>query len=143
MTDPGLLAAQEALVRAITAGGPLPPGFDEGDVHAAALSILRKRAGEVARSWPALAESYGSDWSDTFVAWAADRPTQGSIRDAWDFARAHSAELDPAASRELLFTEMRWHYDGKSEPRPRRFAVRLIRRGIAVQLRGRVRAVSL
>jgi hypothetical protein len=142
VTDSQLLAAQEALVRAITAGGPLPPGFDEGGVRAAAISILRKRAGEVARAWPALAASYGTGWPDAFVAWAADRPTQGSIRDAWDFARAHSSELDAAASRELALTEMRWHYDGKGEPRPRRFAVRLIGKGLAIQVRGRVRVIG-
>jgi len=142
MSDPGLAAAQEALVQAITAGGPLPPGFDEGGVRAAARSILLKRAGEVGRAWPVLAESYGTEWQETFVAWAADRPTRGSIRDAWDFARAHRSELSPSAARELTFTEMRWHYDGDDEPRPRRFAVRLVRTGLAVQLRGRVRFVG-
>ncbi|GAA3985734.1 hypothetical protein GCM10023085_79880 [Actinomadura viridis] len=137
--DAGLAAAQEALVRAMAAGGPLPEGFDAGAVGAAARSILSKRAGDVARAWPELARSYGTGWTRTFAGWAAGRPTRGSIRDAWDFARAHRDELSPGAVRELAFTEARWSYDGRSDPRRRRFAVRRVPGGVLVQVLGRIR----
>ncbi|WP_225993811.1 hypothetical protein [Actinomadura rudentiformis] len=137
-----LAAAQEALVRAMTAGGPLPPGFDEAGVQVAARAILRKRAGEVARAWPALAASYGRDWPETFARWAAERPTNGSIRDAWDFARAHKESLDRNAALELALTETRFHYDGESPPRPRRMAVRRVPGGVAFQLNGRARVIG-
>ncbi|QKW35178.1 hypothetical protein HUT06_14980 [Actinomadura sp. NAK00032] len=137
--DPALAAAQEALVRAMAAGGPLPDGFDPGAVGAAARGILLKRAGEAARAWPALAASYGTSWRDAFTAWAAERPTRGSLRDGWDFARAHRGELDADAARELALAEVRWSYDGESPPRPRRAAVRRAPGGVAVRVRGYVR----
>ncbi|MEU5881698.1 hypothetical protein [Spirillospora sp. NPDC047279] len=140
--DPALAAAQEALVRAMTAGGEVPPGFDGDAVRAAARGILRKRAGEVARAWPMLAASYGPAWADTFAGWAAERPTNGSMRDAWDFARAHRESLPRAALIELALTEARHAYDGESAPRPRRAAVRRVPGGVAVQLRGRTRVMA-
>ncbi|GAA1586830.1 hypothetical protein GCM10009678_81700 [Actinomadura kijaniata] len=141
--DPGgtaeLAARQEALVRAMTAGGPLPPGFDAAAVRAAADAILRKRAGEVARAWPALAACYGDRWRAAFTAWAAERPTRGSFRDSWDFARAHRDELSPAVALELALRETRWDYDGTGEPRLRKAAFRRVPGGFAVQVRGRLR----
>ncbi|GLW63041.1 hypothetical protein Arub01_12850 [Actinomadura rubrobrunea] len=136
--DPALAAAQEALVRAMTAGAPVPDGFDAAAVRAAAEGILRKRAGEVARAWPALAASYGADWPRAFAAWAAERPTRGSFRDGWDFARAHRDELSPEAALRLALVEAGWAYDGNGEPRRRRAAVRRVPGGVAVQLLGRV-----
>ncbi|MFI0407158.1 hypothetical protein [Actinomadura sp. 3N508] len=139
--DAGLAAAQEALIRAMTAGGAMPEGFDAEAVRAAAHGILLKRAGEVARAWPALAGSYGASWTKAFAAWAAERPTQGSLRDGWDFARAHDV-LEPDAARELALAETRWTYDGASPPRPRKAALRRVPGGVAVQVRGRVRAIG-
>ncbi|MGI5168694.1 hypothetical protein ACQEU3_30535 [Spirillospora sp. CA-253888] len=136
--DAGLAAAQEALVRHMAAGGPLPPGFDAGAVHAAAVGVLRKRAGQAARAWPGLADAYGPRWTEDFTAWAARRPTRGSTRDAWDFARARRAELSPAAAWELALAETRWSYDGEAAPRRRVVAVRRVPGGCAVQVRGRV-----
>lgn len=140
--DPGLAAAQEALVLAMTSGGPVPDGFDAGAVRAAARGILLKRAGEVARAWPALAASYGVSWQAAFTGWAAGRPTRGSLRDGWDFAREHGDGLDRAAARELALAEVRWSYDGGSPPRPRRAALRRTPGGVAVQARGRIRVIG-
>jgi hypothetical protein len=137
--DPGLAAAQAALVRALTSGGPLPDGFDAGAVEAAARGILLKRAGEAARAWPALAASYGTSWRAAFTGWAAARPTHGSLRDGWDFARAHRGDLAGDAARELALAEVRWSYDGDSPPRPRRLAVRRTPGGVAVRVRGYTR----
>ncbi|GGP90958.1 hypothetical protein BKA00_000611 [Actinomadura coerulea] len=137
--DARLAAAQEALVRAMTAGGPMPEGFDAEAVRAAAHGILLKRAGEVARAWPALAASYGTSWKAVFAAWAAERPTRGSFRDGWDFARGNRDRLAGEAARELALAEARWSYDGQAPPRPRRAAARRVPGGAAVAFRGRVR----
>ncbi|MBA9006640.1 hypothetical protein [Thermomonospora cellulosilytica] len=137
-----LAAAQEALVAALVAGGPVPPGFDPALVGAASRALLRKRAGEVARTWPALAASFGPRWAERFARWAEGRPPRGSWRDGWDFARAHRDTLDPAATRELALAEARWCYDGTGEPRPRRFALRRIPgAGVAVVVSGRPQTV--
>jgi hypothetical protein len=137
--DPGLAAAQQALVLALTSGGPLPDGFDAAAVAAAAHGILLKRVGEAARAWPALAASYGTSWREVFTGWAAERPTRGSFRDGWDFARAHRRDLGADAARELALAEVRWSYDGESPPRPRRLAARRTPGGVAVLVRGYVR----
>ncbi|SEF47196.1 hypothetical protein SAMN04489712_101124 [Thermomonospora echinospora] len=136
-----LAAAQRALVAALVAGGPLPPGFDAERVGAAARALLRKRAGEVARAWPVLAAAYGPQWAREFGRWASGRPTRGSWRDGWDFARAHRDSLPPAAVCELVLTEARWAYDGRDDPRPRRFGVRRIPGGLVLIAFGRVRTV--
>ncbi|GHJ44798.1 hypothetical protein Cs7R123_21400 [Catellatospora sp. TT07R-123] len=114
-----LARRQEELVRALVGGGALPDGFVARDVTATRDALLRKRAGEVARVWPLLAASAGPGrWAATFGAWAAGRPPQGSLRDGWDYARAHPP-VGPAAL-ELAERELLWSYDSSSAPRPRR-----------------------
>ncbi|GIF77542.1 hypothetical protein [Asanoa siamensis] len=116
MTD--LASRQAALVRALTSGAPVPPGFDARLVGVARQALLRKRAGEVARAWPMLAASYGEDWRSEFAAWAAARPTNGSLRDGWDLARS-AAPRSGAAAAELAAREATWRYDGQGAPVPR------------------------
>ncbi|MBE1535171.1 hypothetical protein [Actinomadura algeriensis] len=140
--DADLAAAQEALVRAMAAGGPMPPGFDADAVRAAARSVLRKRAAEVAHAWPALAASYGTSWRAAFAAWAAARPTRGSARDGRDFARAHRHELTPGAARELALAEVRWSYGGEGAPRRRAAGVRRVPGGLAIAVLGRARTLA-
>ncbi|TDC78085.1 hypothetical protein E1285_37905 [Actinomadura sp. 7K507] len=123
----------------MTADGPVPDGFDAGAVRAAARGILLKRAGEVARAWPALAGSYGTSWKAVFAGWAAGRPTRGSFRDGWDFARAHRHDLTADAATELALAEVRWAHAGDSPPRPRKAAVRRVPGGAAVHVGGRTR----
>ena len=133
---------QAELVGALTAGRPVPDGFDVSLVEAARVALLRKRAGEVARQWPALATGLGGGWARQFGEWAAARPTQGSSRDGWDFARALLARgaLPPAAAEELAAHEAASRYDGASAPRPRRApAMRFTAGAVAFQLAGRVR----
>jgi hypothetical protein len=112
---------QEALVAALVAGAPLPPGFDPGRVAAARQALLRKRAGEVAAAWPALAAGLGPQWTVEFGGWARDRAPNGALRDGWDLARALSAtgRLPEGARAELRSRERRWRYDGTGAPRPR------------------------
>lgn len=115
-----LAAQQQALVAALVAGAALPAGFDAEAVQAATSALRRKRAGEVARTWPFLAASYGDAWVPAFAAWAADRPPNGSLRDGWDFARSALPSLRPLALEELSSRERAFTYDGASPPVPRR-----------------------
>ncbi|MEV4492147.1 hypothetical protein AB0K04_18775 [Micromonospora coxensis] len=137
-----LAARQAALVAALVAGAPTPPGFAAAPVAAARAALLRKRAGDVARHWPLLAAGLGDTWWETFRAWAADRPTNGSLRDGWDLARDLRARdaLPPLGAEELAAREAATRYDGRTTPRPRRLPA-VVRAGgaVAVQLAGRVR----
>lgn len=120
----GLARRQAELVAALVAGAELPPGFDADDVGRARRALLRKRSGEVAGAWPVLAASFGPQWMKVFAGWAGGRPTNGSFRDGWDFARhlAGTGALPAAAEDELAEREGTWRYDGRSAPAPRRLA---------------------
>ncbi|MFJ6196523.1 hypothetical protein [Micromonospora sp. NPDC092111] len=147
--DPGpsgprddLAARQAALVAALVAGAPTPPGFAPGPVDAARAALLRKRAGDVARHWPLLAAGLGDAWWGTFRDWAAHRPTAGSLRDGWDLARdlRDRDTLPPLGAEELAVREATGRYDGRNPPRRRRLpAVARTGGAVAVQLAGRVR----
>jgi hypothetical protein len=139
-----LAERQAELVAALTAGSPVPEGFDARGVEAARVALLRKRAGEVARQWPLLAAAIGAGWTRDFARWAARRPTQGSLRDGWDFARDLAARgaLPAAAGAELAAREATWCYDGTSTPRVRRGpALRRAAGSAVLQIAGRVRVV--
>jgi hypothetical protein len=94
---------QEALVAALVAGGPVPPGFDAARVAAARDALLRKRSGEVAAVWPRLAASLGPQWTVEFGRWAAGRPPNGALHDGLEFARelAAAGRLPEMARDEL------------------------------------------
>ncbi|MCW3843052.1 hypothetical protein ONA70_23410 [Micromonospora yasonensis] len=137
-----LAARQAALVAALVAGGPLPPGFAPAPVAAARRALLRKRAGDVARHWPLLAAGLGAEWPATFAGWAAGRPTNGSLRDGWDLARElrNRGALPPLGAEELATRDATGRYDGRTAPRPRRLpAVARAGGAVAVQVAGRVR----
>ncbi|MEU9510635.1 hypothetical protein AB0D32_30640 [Micromonospora sp. NPDC048170] len=141
MSD-GLAERQAALVAALVAGGPVPPGFDPAALAAAGTALLRKRAGEVARHWPLLAAALGPQWPATFAQWAAGRPTGGSLRDGWDLARdlRDRGSLPPLGAEELATREATDRYDGHGPPRPRRLPGWGRAGGaVAIQVAGRVR----
>ncbi|MET7423887.1 hypothetical protein [Dactylosporangium sp. NPDC005555] len=118
-TGRSLADQQRALVEALVAGGDVPPGFAAAGVRATRIALRRKRAGEVARTWPFLAASFGDSWTATFAAWADGRPPQGSLRDGWDFARSAGDTLPPLAREELAGREAAFTYDGHRAPVPR------------------------
>ena len=139
-----LAERQAELVAALTGGAAVPPGFDARLVEAARVALLRKRAGEVARQWPDLVHALGAGWYRQWSAWAATRPTRGSLRDGWDLARELAArrELPAAAGAELAAREASLVYDGETSPRPRRMpAVRGAAGSMVVQIAGRVRVL--
>lgn len=134
---------QAAVVAALVAGAPAPPGFDTHRVRATAAALLRKRTGEVAAAWPALAASLGTDWSASFGAWAAGRPPAGALRDGWDFARS-LPRLPVLGAQELAVRELTWRYDGAGAPRRRRGpALRRAAGAVFVQVAGRVCRLTL
>jgi hypothetical protein len=133
----GLAERQLALVNALVIGAPVSSGFDAGLVMAARNALLSKRAGEVARMWPMLAASFGPSWPTAFTSWAASRPTQGSLRDGWDFAR--SVPLTDAAAAELAQREAHFRYDGRSVPRHRSGPMAALRSQWLRLSKGRVR----
>lgn len=139
----GSLADRQAgLIAALTAGAPVPEGFDGRLVEVARVALLRKRAGEVAKQWPLLAAGLGGGWMREFAGWAGARPTRGALRDGWDLARdlAGREALPGIAGEELAAREATMAYDGLSAPRPRRApALRRAGGAVALQIAGTVR----
>jgi len=134
-----LASRQAAVVAALVADAPVPPGFSADLVRATRAALLRKRAGEVAHVWPLLAASLGPQWTAKFAEWAGGRAPNGSLRDGWDFARSLGSSLGPLASAELAMREAGWRYDGTRAPRRRRFpAVATVNGARAIQLFGRI-----
>lgn len=127
-----LAERQAELVRALVAGEPPPAGFDPRLVGAARTALLRKRAGEVTRAWPALAAH-----TTAFLAWAESTPTLGSWRDGWEFARAHRDGLDETARTALAVVECMWVY-GRDPRRRKGPVVRFVPGGAVLGLAGRV-----
>lgn len=139
-----LAASQTALVAALVAGAPDPPGFATRQLAATRRALLRKRAGAAAAAWPLLAASLGADWLPTFTEHARGRDTVGALRDGWDLARALAGhgELGDGAAVELAEREVTMRYDGRRPPRRRRWPVARRAGGVLLwQLRGRVRQV--
>lgn len=132
MSESRLARQQAELVAALVAGGPLPPGFDDHRVAVARTALSGKRAGEVARAWPLLAAGLADRWSGLFAEWASGRPTNGSLRDGWDFARelACDGRLPSLGRAELDAREVALSYGGTRSPRARRLPTLRIRRGL-------------
>lgn len=118
MTTPeeaGLAAArarlaerQEALLTALVAGGPVPPGFDEAQVHAQALGLARKRRDTTAKVAPELARLLGPRFGPLFLAYARRHPQAGGYRaDARAFAAWAVANTSAYGAGEGLGPEQR------------------------------------
>jgi len=115
-----LAERQAALVAALVAGAPDPPGFDPARLAVARRALLRKRAGEAAKHWPVLAASLGPRWSTVFAVHHVGREPVGGLRDGWYLARALRPDLTADAAAELRDREAIWRYDGAGPPRLRR-----------------------
>ncbi|MFF8710683.1 DUF692 domain-containing protein [Streptomyces sp. NPDC015184] len=121
-----LAGAQSALLRALVAGDPAPPGFDAHRLGVQSRALAAKRAGVVAKVAPELPEILGAGYRPAFLAYAGSRPmSAGYRRDALDFAESlliAGRPADDAARRELTH----WWQD-RAAPRPPRRTTRLIR----------------
>ncbi|MEU7142043.1 hypothetical protein ABZ942_21510 [Nocardia sp. NPDC046473] len=107
-SDADVLAErQAALVRALVAGSPVPHGFDTEAVAAAARALLHKRAGEVARRCPLLVHACGEDFTERFIAWAADKPKTSTASDATAFAEYAGIALRTSGPSRMSFLRRR------------------------------------
>jgi hypothetical protein len=86
----------ERVVRALVAGGPLPPGFDAPRIELTRESLLRKRARGVAGHWPALGATPG--FQRRFIEWAGSRPPESGHAEGLAFGQHLGRDL-PAAAR--------------------------------------------
>jgi hypothetical protein len=81
-----LAARENELVQALH-GGPTPTGLDAAMIALARAGIVRKRARQVARAFPALARDLGRDYEDAFGEFASANPPQdgGALADGLAF----------------------------------------------------------
>lgn len=136
-----LARAQAALVAALTGTGPTPAGFDAGRLEVARKALLRKRSGEVAKSWPLLRAALGARFLPAFSSWAADRPTTGGWRDGFAFAGYldQRQELPAAARPEWQRRRLQWSVDRTGTVSRRRMPAVAVADGrVLVQIGGRV-----
>ncbi|MFI6685807.1 DUF692 domain-containing protein [Streptomyces sp. NPDC050485] len=83
-----LALSQAALLSSLTAGTPVPAGFDGRRVRVQARMLAGKRADVVAKVAPELPRILGGGYREAFLAYAKSRPMHGGYRqDALDFAR--------------------------------------------------------
>ena len=87
-------------------GGPAPPGLDADMIALARAGIVRKRARQAARAFPALARDVGPDYDDAFAAFAAAHPPAdgGALADGLAFGGiiAHDRGLSDDAKLERM-----------------------------------------
>ncbi len=84
-----LAHAQHALLSALVADAPPPPGFDPQRLRVQQQALLGKRADVVAKVEPELPEILGADFRRLFLTYARGRPmSDGYRQDALDFAEA-------------------------------------------------------
>jgi hypothetical protein len=107
-----LARQQQALLRALVAGGPAPAGFSGAQVARAARALANKRRREAARAWPALARALGARFNERFAAFAAAVPPPaegGPLVDGRGFARTLAAsERTDELRLALLAFDLRW-----------------------------------
>lgn len=140
-TSGELERAQAALVAALTGTGPMPSGFDTVRLAVAQKALLRKRSGEVAKSWPELRAALGNRFLPTFGAWAADRPTAGGWRDGFAFAGYldERHELPAGARAEWQRRRLQWSVGRTGEVRRRKLpAMAVVDGQLLVQVGGRI-----
>lgn len=77
-----LMEQQTALLAALVAGGPTPPGFDPERVRVQARALAGKRRDSALRAVPELATSLGERWPREFFEWALvhPKPAEGGTR---------------------------------------------------------------
>lgn len=119
--DPGGLDAaraalarrQEALLTALVAGGPVPPGFDPAQVRAQSLGLAAKRRDTTAKVAPELPRLLGRQYGPLFLAYARTHPQTGGYRAdarafaAWALTRGTPANGTPADGTPALGADQR------------------------------------
>ena len=83
-------SSQARLVAALVAGGELPDGFDRDRIRVQAAALAAKRAYQVARACPDLAQTLGPSYDPVFRDYASRGPKPtlgGAAADGKAFAR--------------------------------------------------------
>jgi hypothetical protein len=105
LLEPSLAARQEALVRALVAGGPVPVGMDGARVAVTARTLVRKRARVVVGVWPALRTV--ENYEQRFVDWAGGRTPASATADGAAFALALGSAMPLPVAVELVAARRR------------------------------------
>ncbi|HEY8371280.1 MAG TPA: hypothetical protein VIL00_00915 [Pseudonocardiaceae bacterium] len=74
-----LASRQAELVRALLAGGPVPPGFDPRRVRIEAAALRNKRRRIAERLRPDLADALGNRFVELFDRWAVEHPRRTGV----------------------------------------------------------------
>ncbi|MFD7017065.1 DUF692 domain-containing protein [Streptomyces sp. NPDC059928] len=121
-----LALAQAALLSCLTAGTPVPAGFDGPRLRVQARALVDKRADVVGKVAPELPRILGPGYRPAFLAYAKSRPLRAGYRqDALDFARflLRAGWVEDAEARRRL---TRW-WKERATARPPGRAARLLR----------------
>lgn len=92
-----LAARQRELVRALLAGGPVPPGFDGHRVAVEAAALRSKRRSVAAQLRPDLVDRLDVLFRQLFDTWALDHPKPAHLSfradldrfESWLYAEGH------------------------------------------------------
>ncbi|MFJ8999648.1 DUF692 domain-containing protein [Streptomyces sp. NPDC102359] len=123
-----LALAQTAVLSALTAGTPVPEGFDRARMRVQARALAAKRADVVAKVAPELPVILGDGYRAAFLAYAQTRPmTGGYRRDAMDFAEELLLTGRPEDTRARRELRAWWLDHSGPRPRPARPVIRLAR----------------
>ncbi|WP_338865985.1 hypothetical protein [Myxococcus stipitatus] len=128
-----LAQAQVELVRALGVGAPVPAGFDEARVQAAAQSLIHKRRRAVEHVWPKLVSALGPDFAARFDPWARAHPMSVEPDPRMEgrrFAETLRTEghLPASMSGVLLDFDARWRWTSTGEAVKRRGFALILRR---------------
>ncbi|CAM5337682.1 putative protein OS=Kitasatospora aureofaciens OX=1894 GN=GCM10010502_35160 PE=4 SV=1 [Kitasatospora aureofaciens] len=114
-----LARRQEELLAALVAGGPVPPGFDPGQVRAQSAGLAAKRRDATAKVAPDLPRLLGAQYGPLFLGYARTHPQTGGYRaDARAFAAWVLTDGGPAATghRRALEQWLRQSGEGAEQP---------------------------
>ncbi|HUR73982.1 MAG TPA: hypothetical protein VMZ00_06885 [Sporichthya sp.] len=115
MTDRQELAvAQQALVLALVAGGPVPDGFDADRVREQTRALLLKRRRGIERVAPEVVAKLGAGFAARFAEWAAANPPRTDSCTRTDAAAFAAWALPVRTSRR------RWTRARRAGARPKR-----------------------
>ncbi|MFJ5224971.1 DUF692 domain-containing protein [Streptomyces sp. NPDC088400] len=121
-----LALAETALLSALVAGAPVPPGFDSRRLAVQSRALAAKRADVIAKVAPELPEILGDGYRPAFLAYAAHRPmSAGYRRDALDFAE--HLLIDGRPERSAARRRLTLWWEERAGARPPRRATRLVR----------------
>ncbi|MFJ1748406.1 DUF692 domain-containing protein [Streptomyces sp. NPDC088116] len=121
-----LALGQTALLSALVAGAPVPPGFDPRRLDVQSRALAAKRADVIAKVAPELPEILGAGYRPAFLAYAAHRPmSAGYRRDALDFTE--HLLIDGRPERSAARRRLTLWWEERAGARPPRRATHLVR----------------